>query len=312
MIGPKVFTWSLHGSYLYYLSQAHLELYVPKGEGPGYGGLPDGFPWGNNVHEVPVADVKNQQFDLILFQAPENYLEGQHTILSAKQRALPKMYLEHDPPFASPTNAKHPVDDPDILLVHVTNFNNLMWDNNRTPTQVIENGVSIPDGVEYTGEEAKGIVVAHSLAHDRRRLGGDIVAQLKSCTPLDIAGAGTQALGGLGEVPHQELIARMAQYRFLFHPARYSSLSLAVCEAMMAGIPVVGLATTAMPATIQNGITGFISNDIGELADHMRRLLNEPDLAASLGASARSYAQQRFSIHRFAQEWEAAVAHMLH
>lgn len=37
-----------------------------------------------------------------------------------------------------------------------------------------------------------------------------------------------------------------ARYRFLFNPIRYTSLGLAVIEAMMIGMPVVALGTTDM------------------------------------------------------------------
>ncbi|HZW02982.1 MAG TPA: hypothetical protein VFF68_03575, partial [Anaerolineaceae bacterium] len=92
------------------------------------------------------------EFDLVLFQSHDNYLRDQHEILSDRQKDLPRIYLEHDPPRQNPTDTKHPVDDPNVLLVHVTHFNNLMWDNNRTPSTVIEHGVVVPEGVQYSGE----------------------------------------------------------------------------------------------------------------------------------------------------------------
>ncbi|HYH74628.1 MAG TPA: hypothetical protein VD735_01570, partial [Candidatus Saccharimonadales bacterium] len=168
---PKVFTWHIHGSYLYYLTQANCDFYVPKGEGPGYGGRAGTFPWGDNVHEVPEDEVKNLQLDCIIYQSSHNYKEDQFRTLSEAQRALPKIYIEHDPPQEHPTNTKHYVDDPAVLLVHVTAFNNLMWDSNRTPTKVIDHGVIIPGNVQYSGELDKGIVVVNNLQKRGRRLG---------------------------------------------------------------------------------------------------------------------------------------------
>ena len=135
----KVFTWHIHGSYLFYLSQGNYDIFIPVKEESteGYYGRGKTFPFGDNVHEVPVAQVKDLKFDCILFQTNKNYLEDQYEILSEQQRELPKVYLEHDPPRMHPTDTKHVVDDPTILLVHVTHFNRLMWDNNRTPTLVI-------------------------------------------------------------------------------------------------------------------------------------------------------------------------------
>ena len=50
-------------------------------------------------------------------QSRRNYLEDQYDILSEQQRSLPRIYLEHDPPRENPTDTKHIVDDPEMLLV---------------------------------------------------------------------------------------------------------------------------------------------------------------------------------------------------
>src|SRR5690606_35441023 len=150
----RVLTWHVHGSYLYYLSQAPVELYVlsKPDRGPGYAGRYGHFPWGANVHDMPVAELPGKRFDCVLFQARQHYLEDRYTILTDAQRRLPQIYLEHDPPRESPFDTPHPVDDPDVLLVHVTHFNRLMWHSRRTPTCVVPHGVMVPDGVRYRGE----------------------------------------------------------------------------------------------------------------------------------------------------------------
>ena len=58
----RVLTWHIHGNYLYYLTQAPFEFYLPKGEGEGYGGRAPGFAWGDNVHDVPVDRDKGYRF----------------------------------------------------------------------------------------------------------------------------------------------------------------------------------------------------------------------------------------------------------
>ncbi|HWJ95527.1 MAG TPA: glycosyltransferase family 1 protein, partial [Telluria sp.] len=126
----KILTWHTHGSYLYYLTQAPHDFYVlsKPDRPPGYGGRCGHIPWGENVIDLPVDEAKDCQFDCILFQDDDQYLKDQHLYLSEAQRHLPKIYLEHDPPRENPTDMRHPVQDPDVLLVHVTPFNALMWD----------------------------------------------------------------------------------------------------------------------------------------------------------------------------------------
>jgi glycosyltransferase involved in cell wall biosynthesis len=301
---PKIFTWHIHGSYLFYLSQGNYDIYIPtKTEKiEGYYGRGETFPFGDNVIEVPAEEVKNYQFDCILFQTNQNYLVDQYEILSAEQRELPKVYIEHDPPRQHPTDTKHILNTKDVLLVHVTHFNRLMWDNNDTPTKVIEHGVTTPD-IPFKGTLNKGIVVINNLPSRGRLLGLDIFLEVRKHIPLDLVGMGTGELG-LGEVLHPQLPEFISNYRFFFNPIRYTSHGLAVCEAMMSGIPVIGMATTEMPTVITNNVNGYIHADISKLIDKMQELLADREQAIKLGVEGRKTAMERYNINRFVQDWE--------
>ena len=302
----KILTWHTHGSYLYYLTQAPHDFHVlsKPDRPPGYGGRSGHIPWGDNVFDLPVSDAKDAQFDCILFQDDDQYFKDQHLYLSEAQRRLPKIYLEHDPPREHPTDTRHPVDDPSVLLVHVTPFNALMWDSGRTPTRIVEHGVIVPAGVAYRGDTARGLVVINNIARRGRRLGGDIFAQARASVPLDLVGMGALEAGGIGEIEHAQLPAFAAQYRFFFNPIRYTSLGLAVIEAMMIGMPIVALATTEMATVIDNGVSGYVSNDVPTLIARMQNLLDDPGHARRLGDGSRRYARERFSIERFAGDWD--------
>lgn len=306
----RVLTWHVHGSYLYYLTQAPHEFHLPvkPGHPEGYGGRSGSFAWGDHVHEVPAEDVHRREFDVVLFQSRRNWEEDQFEVLSPAQRRLPRVYLEHDPPRASPTDTRHPVDDPDVLLVHCTPFNALMWDAGRTPTRVVEHGVAVPDGAGYSGALERGVVVVNDLPRRGRRLGLDVFERVRGEVPLDLAGMASAALGGLGDLPLRELHARLGAYRFFFNPIRYTSLGLAVCEAMMIGLPIVGLATTEMSTAVQNGVNGYVDTDPARLVAHMRRLLLDRDEARALSEGARRVARERFGIARFAADWSRVFA----
>ena len=306
----RILTWHVHGSYLHYLTQVPHDFYVlSKPERPpGYCGRWGHFPWGPNVHDLPVAALPGKAFDCVLFQQASHYLHDQHGILSAAQRALPRIFLEHDPPRASPTDTRHPVDDPATLLVHVTPFNRLMWDSGRTPTMVIEHGVIAPDAPPYDGSLARGLVVVNHLARRGRRLGADVFERVRHQVPLDLVGMGAEEAGGLGEIRHDLLPAFAVRYRFFFNPIRYTSLGLAVIEAMLLGLPIVGLATTEMATAVENGVSGYVDTDVDKLVARMDALLADPALARTLGANARRHARARFGIERFVDDWMRAFA----
>lgn len=303
----RILTWHVHGAYLAYLAEVKQHrFYLPMlpDRPEGYGGRSGNADWPANLIEVPAAEVKNLDLDCILFQSHKNYLQDQYEILSADQQRLPRIFLEHDPPRQTPTDTRHPVDDPDVLLVHVTAFNALMWDNGRTPTLVIPHGVKLPEGARYTGEEARGLSIVNGLGRRGRRLGADVFAYARSQVPLDLVGMETEAMGGRGEIPHRDLPAFAARYRFLFNPIRYTSLGLSVCEAMMLGMPIIGLATTEMAVTIENGVSGYVETDLDSLVERMLELLDNHGEARRLGEGARRYAEYHFHIRRFVKQWE--------
>jgi len=118
----------------------------------------------------------------------------------------------------------------------------------------------------------------------------------------------TEQFGGLGDVPYRNLHHRLAEYRFLFSPIRYTSLPLAVIEAMTIGMPVVALATTELPTVIENGVSGFVSCDVEKLIEDMQFLLAHPQTAAQMGMKAKQVAKERFGLERFIRNWQKAFA----
>jgi hypothetical protein len=267
----------------------------------GYGGRGETFTWPDNVAEVPADDVGD--VDLVLTQSRRNWEVDRHELLGGRVHDLPRVHIEHDPPAQWPNDALHPVQDPDALLVHVTPFNALMWDSGETPQTVVEHGVAVPD-LAWSGERERGITVVNNLWNRGRRLGPDVFEQMAAQVPLDLAGMnGERSPDWIGDVRLSELHRLLPAYRFLLNPIRYTSLGLAVCEAMALGLPVLGLATTEMATAVQNGVSGFVETRPERLVEHAQRLLRDRDEAAALSRGARETARQRFGIDRFVREW---------
>jgi glycosyltransferase involved in cell wall biosynthesis len=95
----------------------------------------------------------------------------------------------------------------------------------------------------------------------------------------------------------------MAHYRFYFHPVRYTSLGLSVIEAMMVGLPIIGLATTELVTVIRCGQNGYLDTNVDALVGVMKDLLKDRSPAASMGREARKTAEERFHIDRFVADW---------
>ena len=56
----RVLTWHVHGNYLWYLTHAPHDFYVPvkPGRPHPYGGRTGTFPWPDNLYEVAADDVR--------------------------------------------------------------------------------------------------------------------------------------------------------------------------------------------------------------------------------------------------------------
>jgi glycosyltransferase involved in cell wall biosynthesis len=98
-----------------------------------------------------------------------------------------------------------------------------------------------------------------------------------------------------------------ARYRLFLHPVRYTSLGLALCEALMLGMPVVGLATTELPTVLEHGRSGLLTCDPDALTAHCRALLDDHDLARRIGAAGREVARRRFALDRFTADWDRVL-----
>jgi len=302
----RILTWHVHGNYMYYLSQVPHDFYLVRDAAgsPHHTGRSGQLPWGDNVHDAPVEQLASMPFDVVLYQSRQAYDTEQHTLLSNAQRRLPRIYLEHDPPQGHPTDTRHWVDDPDTVLVHVTPFNALMWDSGRSPVVVIEHGVKLINEVRYAGTRPEGLVVVNHLRTRGRRLGADVYDAVRQRVPLALAGMDASAMpGGLGEVSQLALGQLMASYRFFFHPIRYTSLGLALIEAMMVGMPIVGLATTELSTVITPGREGHIDTRLEPLVAAMQQLVADPEGARRMGEAARQTALARFHIDRFVSDW---------
>lgn len=301
-------TWHVHGNYLWYLTQTPHDFYVPfaADRRHPYGGRSGTFPWPRNLHEVPAEDVRTRQFDCVLFQSRTNVLDAAW-LLSQAQQALPRVYLEHDPPLEHPFAQHHFVDDPAVMVVHVTDWNAAMWCSGRSPVRVIEHGVVVDESVQCTGELARGVCAINDLRRRARRMGADILMQAREHVPIDLVGMDAQSLGGIGEIDPPALARFQARYRFAFSPIRQTSMALALIEAMSIGLPVVGFASGELAAVVRNGESGYVDTSLPRVIAAAEHLVRDRAEARRLGDGARRLARERYDIRRFARDWSALL-----
>ena len=308
----RVLTWHIHGNYLLYLSRADVEFYLPVKAGRRRGVRRPG-------RDLPVPRPRPRRAGrggprpgVRLRPVPDAAeLRGRpaRDPVATRQTRLPRIYLEHDPPQEHPTDQRHWFDEPDGAA------------RPRHPVQRPDVGQR-PDadpgdrprrlrprgGPLHRARSPGGSSSSTTCGRAGRRLGADVFERARGEVPLDLVGMDAESLGGLGEVSPPDLPAFEARYRFFFNPIRWTSLGLAVLEAMTIGMPIVGLATTEMATAVENGVSGYVDTDLGRLVEPMRDLLADPAEARRLGEGARRRALERFRIDRFARDWEETFA----
>jgi Glycosyl transferases group 1 len=302
----NVFIWHVHGSWTTAFVQGSHRYVVPvvPDRGPDGRGRAQTWQWPASVREVAPERLREEPVDVVILQRPVELELAERWLGRRPGRDVPAVYLEHNAPQGRISEMRHPAADrPDLVVVHVTHFNDVFWDTASTPTRVIEHGIVDP-GHRYTGELPHAAVVVNEATRRGRVTGTDLLQYFGNAVPLDVFGMDAARLGGYENLRQDELHTEMARRRVYLHPMRWTSLGLSLLEAMHLGMPVVALATTEAPEAVPPH-AGIVSTRVSVLRDGLRRLVDDPEQARAMGKAAREVALERYGLGRFLADWDA-------
>ena len=307
----NILLWHVHGAWTTSFVHGPHRYLVPvlPDRGPMGRGRARTYEWPAAAEEVTPSQAAEADVDVIVLQRPEELDGAAREWLGGREPGhdVPAVYVEHNAPQGRIAEMRHPVADRrDLTLVHVTHFNALFWDAGTTRTRVIEHGIVDP-GERYRGELPRAAAVVNEAGRRGRVTGTDLLPRLNGDVPIDLFGMGAGALGGVEDLPQQQLFDEMARRRLYLHPNRWTSLGLSLLEAMHLGMPVVALATTEVPSAVPSD-AGVVSNDVDELRAAMRRLVADPAEARDRGRRARHAALRRYGLARFLADWDRLLA----
>jgi len=309
----RILLWHVHGSWTTAFVNGRHEYVVPvlEDRGPDGRGRAQTWDWPDSVTELPPEELAGTDIDVVLLQRPYELHDLCERWTGRRPgRDLPAIYVEHNAPQGRIADMRHPAADSDLLVCHVTHFNELFWDCGATPTRVIEHGIVDP-GYRYTGELERAGVVINEARRRARVTGTDLLERFTGQgVPIDLFGMDAAALGGIEDLPQDRLHTELARRRCYLHPIRWTSLGLSLIEAMQLGMPVVALATTEAVEAIPPQ-TGVISTRIDVLAEAARTFLRDPQAARDAGLAARTYALERFGLERFLADWDDLLAEVI-
>ncbi|WP_343450411.1 glycosyltransferase [Micromonospora oryzae] len=312
----NILVWHVHGSWTTSFVRGRHRYLVPvtPDRGP-YGlGRARTYPWPDSAVEVTPRELRRADVDLVVLQRPEEFDLACDWLGRRVGRDVPAIYVEHNTPKGDVPDTRHPMADrDDLLLTHVTGFNELFWDNGATRTAVVEHGVVAP-AVEWTGELDRLAVVINEPVRRWRVTGTDLLPRFAELAPLDVFGMGVTGLADrLGlpadrvashdDVPQERMHAELGRRRAYLHLCRWTSLGLSLIEAMTIGMPVVALATTEAVVAVPPE-AGALSTRVDDLLGAARRFLDDPEAAGRAGAAARKAARDRYGLERFLADWD--------
>lgn len=318
----RILLWHVHGSWTTAFVQGRHTYFVPvtPQRGPYGRGRAATYPWPENVVEVTAEQMADLDVDVLVLQRPEEWTLAARRLARRPGRDIPVVYLEHNTPRLDVPNTRHPMADrDDVVLVHVTHFNELFWDAGGTRTTVIEHGIPDP-GHRYTGELERLAVLVNEPIRRGRITGTDLLPRFAAVAPLDVYGMGVAGLAEhldlpqvparlavLDDPPQALVHEQIGRRRAYLHPMRWTSLGLSLLEAMSLGMPVLALATTEATEAVPPG-AGVLSTRVDVLVDAAHWLLAEPEAARRLGERARTAAQNRYGLRRFLTDWDRLLA----
>lgn len=313
----RVLSWHVHGSWQHSFVQGGHDYLLPTLPERGPWGLGRaGRPWPPNVIEVPAAELHETEVDVVVLQRPEEIALAERWLHRRPGVDVPAVYVQHNTPHGNAATTEHVLADRgDIPVVHVTEFNRLMWDCGEAPTTVIGHGIVDP-GHRYEGDLARAVAVINEPVRRGRVAGADLLPRFRTAAPVDVFGIkaaqmradpepGRFELVGGPDLPLDQLHREMARRRVYVHPARWTSLGLSLLEAMHLAMPVAVVAATeaaSFPPEV-----GVVSCDVATLTAGVRELMEDREQAVAAGKAAREYALTNFGLDDFLRRWDTLL-----
>ena len=172
---------------------------------------------------------------------------------------------------------------------------------------------------DWNGNTSEVITMGQSVKKRGEFCNWDIFEQATEGLPRSIFGSENQDIPDWkGQLEYEQMKKTFRDYRCFFYTGTQpASYTLTLIETMMTGIPVVAIGkglgnslfnkeqdTYEVDSIIENGVSGFVSDDIPELREFVNRLLTDHKLAKEIGEAGRKRAIELFGKEKIMKEWE--------
>ncbi len=312
----KILTFNWHEPYLCLLSKMGHEFLVIEPEvAPGKIRKWDQNmrPLPENVRLLSLEDARGQldrnEVDLIIAHNVKDLIE-------LKNYTLPKIMVFHNRLTTEIDLGNGRVDREEyftkiqpviqpVKKVFISQSKQKDW---GLDGKVILPGLDVSEFDAYTGRDPQILRVGNLLKERDLMLGYSASQQV-------VDGFSTVTLGMNPSLPDSRLSRGFQDLKDHYSHCRVflnttvdeyeDGYNLAMLEAMATGMPVVSTFNRTSP--IENGVNGYISDDIEVLRASVAELLENPDKSREMGQKAKETVEKRFGVTAFLKSWTEVI-----
>ena len=172
----------------------------------------------------------------------------------------------------------------------------------------------------WTGEQRRVITFAQHMKDRDQACNFSFFEEATRDFPRHLFGPGNEHIGDWtsGKISAEQQMVEYRTNRAYFytgtHPASYT---LNFMEAWMTGTPIVAIGSERgnagyfpghdlyeIPHLIDNGVTGFVSNNLEKLRGYVQALLDDKELADNISKAGRKRAIEIFGRDTIAEQWQ--------
>ncbi len=315
MTAPRLLVFNCHEAWVHQLEGIGYELDIVVGlPGRAVAG------WDERMRPVPTGARLLSLEEVLTSRTPYAIavLHSVTDLLDVKTLDCPKIVMLHttiegrvadqegaeNAPQLAET-LKHYLTLTSVRAVAVSKLKGRSW---GVADEILPFGVDPDAYLPHTGELARGIRVSNQFNRRRNILLVDLHQQAFSGLPMTLVGHNSDIADSGPARDWTHLKEQLSAHRFYVHtadPMLEDGYNMASLEAMASGLPVLGNVHSSSP--IVHGKSGFSSDDPDQLRRYAEQLLNEPELAARLGAEAKRVVSKHFHVRAFRAGFRQAI-----
>jgi predicted TPR repeat methyltransferase len=313
----RILTFNWHEGYISLLGKLSVSLDIVERSKGGYERWMHEFrpcPRGSRIirAEEALAHLAREEYDAVICHDVSD-------LLLTKKSPIPQFLVFHnrlDTMIALGKNAvnarsyKEGLKElmgqvQDLTTIFISPSKKESW---GLPGQVILPGIDLSEWGGYEGSLKRVLRVGNFLEERSLMTGFELSEQALGGFDQTTVGLNPRIQDAHPSKNVEDLKEQMRRHRLIFHTTVEpweDGYNLSLLEAMATGMPVVALSHSGSP--VEEGVNGFLSDQVEGLRTGIRALLEDGDRAREMGAKSREIVARDFPVDRFLESWERVI-----